>query len=187
MPSLLILCVGGLGSSQLRTVSTGLLWWRKVLPGIMDAVRAVPGVLMFEGSGFNEMNGEGIWDFLNRNVGPPIYLIGHSLGVDTVLHTADSLYGARKVAGMALLAPVWNPKRGLSLMDSNPLVYHPETSIFPDAEVIGTQRKRWVKGTSHNSIAHHTDTLVLPDGSVMVGGVIGEIAADVQRAAGANS
>ena len=148
-PPLCFIPIGGVGSSQLRTVTTGMLWWKIIMPGIIDALRALPGVKIFENSGWAEHMGGGIWEFIAANPDSLIYLCGHSLGVDTAIHTTAAATG--RVAGMTLISPVWNQK---PQPNCPTLVFKPTSSCFPQAEVGGIDATV-IPDTDHNTITHN--------------------------------
>lgn len=144
MPDLLIVPIGGLGASQLRP--TGILWWKK--PGIIDALRGIPGTIIMDNSGFNEFQGKGIWEFLGKYPSTPGLFIGHSLGVDTAINTARHY---SNTVGTVLLAPVWNEKPAPPM--GGVLVFRPSSSVFPQADVAGVAAQV-IPGTDHNGVAH---------------------------------
>ena len=148
MGNAIFIPIGGLGGSQFR--ATGMCWWKR--PGIIDAVKASPGVTVFDNGGWNEFEGKGIWEFIqSQPADAPIYIAGHSLGVDTAIHTAAAL--GDRCKGVMLVSPVWNDK---PRPNCPALVFKPTSSIFPQANVIGVWNTV-INGTDHNSIAHHPD------------------------------
>lgn len=145
MTPVLFIPIGGLGGSQLR--ATGICWWKK--PGLIDAVRAVPGVTVFDNGGWNEFEGKGIWEFLaTQPADAAVYIAGHSLGVDTCLHTASAL--GQRCVGVAIISPVWVDK---PRPNCPAVVIKPTSSIFPQANVIGVANTV-ISNTNHNSVAH---------------------------------